>query len=128
VATGLPLNVILAMVWLRAETEQLYRAERDGTMPVVYREGRVAQLLLEQAPRLGERASYRTLRLVYLLANEPLGPEVPQLCLATVRDLPQLRDDASFVALLRATVDYAEKEPAQQQIYQQALQVVLKRD
>ena len=121
-------DVASADAWLRAETEQLYRAERDGTMPVVYREGRVAQLLLEQAPRLGERASYRTLRLVYLLANEPLGPEAPQLCLATVRDVPQLRDDASFVALLRATVDYAEKEPAQQQIYQQALQVVLKRD
>lgn len=116
-----------ADAWLHEETEQLYRAERAGTMTTVYREGRIAQLLLDQAPVLGERPSYRTLRLVYLLANEPLGPAVPQLCLAAVRDLPQLRDDAAFVALLRATVEYAEKEPAAQAIYEQALQLVLKR-
>jgi class 3 adenylate cyclase len=120
-------DVASADAWLRAETEQLYRAEREGTMTTVYREGRVAQLLLDQAPALGERASYRTLRLVYLLANEPLGPEVPQLCLATVRDLPQLHDDAAFVALLRATVEYAQKDPAAQTVYQQALQRIEKR-
>jgi len=120
-----PADLASADAWLRHETASLYQAEQNGTMPTVYREGRIAALLREHAALLGARAPFRTLQLVYLLANEPLAPEVPALCLTTVRQLPELRDDPAFVALLRATVDYAGKEPASQAIYRQALDVVM---
>lgn len=116
-----PEDVASADAWLQQQTEALYRAEQAGTMQAVYRDAKVAALLREQAPRLGDRPSFRTLQLVYLLANEPLAPEVPGLCLDCARQLPQLAADAQFMALLRATVDYAAKEPPAQAVYRQAL-------
>lgn len=116
-----PQDLASADAWLQQETAALYAAEQNGAMQAIYREGRIEALLREQAPRLGGRSSFRVLQLVYLLANEPLAPEVPQLCLQAVREVEELRRDAQFVALLRATVEYAAKDPAAQTVYQAAL-------
>jgi len=121
-----PQDLASADAWLAEETAALYQANDNGSIQAVYREGRLAALLRELAPRLASRPSFRGLQLVYLLANEPLAPEVPQLCLQAMRELPELRRDARFAALLRATAAYAAQSPADgapaaSEVYRQAL-------
>lgn len=108
-------------------TRELYAAEAAGTMPVLYREGRIRDWLLQHEARLRQRAAFVKLELVWLMANEPLRDDVPGIVLRRVQEQPAFQGDAPFVALLRSTCDYASKAPAAQAVYAEALQFLTRR-
>lgn len=108
-------------------TTQLFEAEARGEMTTIYREGLIAERIRRAGPRLANRESLVKLRCVFMLANEPLAPEAPGFVLSAVERHRGLAEDERFVALLRATVEYAAKEPAMQATYARALAVVERR-
>jgi len=107
-----PTDLASADAWLETVRATVYEAERTGTQQALYREGKIEAKLLEHAPRLAARASFRRTRAIWLMANEPLGPGAPEVVLQAVQADAGLRSDAQFCKLLDATVEYARKDPA----------------
>ncbi|MFO1053149.1 MAG: adenylate/guanylate cyclase domain-containing protein [Planctomycetota bacterium] len=109
-----------ARIW----TTELYDAEERGVMETVYREGVMAQRIAGMAERFGGREAFDRLRAVYLMANEPLGPQVAEFVEGVVTRHAALRGDPRFRKLLGDTVEYAAKEPAIHAIYLRAEQAL----
>jgi hypothetical protein len=118
-----PDDLASADEWFESVASMLYDAEDNGSMQSVYREGTVADWIREHGPRLGERPSFVKMTLVFRMANEPPAPGVAELVVSALARYPDLRADPRLCKLLRATRDYAAKEPAQQAVYQRALQL-----
>lgn len=119
-----PTDLASADEHARLVLRELYAAEAEGRMPAIYREGTVRDWLQQQQARLQEREPFQRLQVVYLMANEPLGDGVAELVAQRVTQHADWAGDAGFVALLRATCDYAAKDPARQTVYATALRTL----
>lgn len=122
-----PTDPSTATAFFEHLTTQLYDAEDRGESATLYREGTIAERIRTAAPQFASLPSFVKLRCVYLMANEPLAPHAPEAVLAAAEANEGFAADARFMALLRATVEYAAKEPAMQAVYARALDLLGRR-
>lgn len=105
---------------------ELYTAQATGTISALYSqtgpESWYGQHIARHLPSHKDDLAYQWLRATWHMLQEPLVPGAAELVLEVIEKEPLVARDAEFKRLLVETVDYAQKDPAVQARYQQALQ------
>lgn len=106
--------------WMDELTAHLYAAD-EGELQRLYREGTIDAHLERARPTLRERPSFVRTQLVWGMASAPLQRDLAEDVEVSVTQHALLREDPRFVALLRATVEYAQRDEECHTIYARAL-------
>lgn len=115
-----PTDVASGDRWLDEVAARVFAAD-EGEIQRLYREHTLDDILERGGGPLRGRPSFERVRLAWGMASAPLTPGLPEEVLAALKRERALRADARFVALLRATVEYAVKDAAAHAVYARAL-------